>query len=1224
MVSIPLSCQNKPDNPPDRTQVRISHLSDACRLTLLTGEASVLNNLRCAQEAEYRHGGRKDCLRGTRRAILDEIEAWSKDPDKPSVYWLNGLAGTGKTTIAQTTSKRLFAGGQLGASFFCSRDFEDRSNLQFIFPTLAVQLARKYTKFRSIFVPLVRSDPEIMHESLYNQLDRLIVRPLLKSATSTVIVIDALDECKDEEPASAILSVLGQFVSQIPDVKFFLTGRPDPRVLRGFRLPLLAPVTKVSVLHEVKLDQVNSDMLLFFKHMFLELATRHWLVGWPGEEQLDLLCKRTAGLFVYAVATVKFIDHRNDNPEERLDRLLRMPESSVLEGKTKFNANKTLDSLYMSILQDAFGDDDPDDDHKVRSILAAVALAANPLSPSAIAELLGFNIRSVFPRLSSAHSLLILHEDIDQPVRSFHKSFPDFILNPVRCSNQRFHVSPPDHHTELLLGCLAILNRKLERNMCKLPDAIINSEVSDLKARTDKYIDQALRYACGSWYRHLVETVPARTPDITSALHQFLARKFLFWLETLSVLGAAREAVDALKVAAKWLDVRQIFSCSPPKLTFRIKVSPTLDLVNDCFHFVVTFFEVVDTSAPHIYHSALLLSPRTSIVREIYEQYTQPSSRVVQGLPTSWDSFVVTRRYQSWGDAAIAWSPCNKFVALTLFGSREIEILDATTLGRIKTLTAPPAPTRWLSFSPDSHLLTGFSNDLGLTSWDLQTGGPVGTIRPEPGTMEQRSFSSTYSADGKIVAVAYGAYAGFRTNSTISTYNLVSGSRIYSYQALGGHIVGSIWTHGERLRFATVNPGRITIWEAVFTSEHTLSEVETLPAPDNVNHSAEYLFLPTPPRLAFDFNRIVRVWDARDSKLLLDFQIVSSDWHRRKAFVFSHNGQFFACRTNGETFCVWKESPSGYTLYRVLTFKMLGSITASFSPNGESFIVQHYATIQLWHTRDPIPRLSSQSGRCTNFTLGFSPDGALAAVARFHEDTVTILDLASGRIRLTIDTGMEILWVGMAGDTVVVIGKQKIVTWKVPTSDNVFEARANIDDSIHTTLFHRSGWHPNEVAPYISISPNRNRIAVVTHKGLGRNGAVIMEVYDLPTGKCLKGTAKAKLELLPTNPWFTPDGREVWCLDEDSYGWTLMEDDDSNLTKLELLKSDMAPSGAPWQSSGYHRDMSGGWVTNASQKRVLWLPHNLRFHRAEGAWEGRFLGILSRTLPEAIILEFYE
>jgi len=467
------------------------------------------------------------------------------------------LAGTGKSTIAQTIAERLFADGQLGASFFCSRDFEDRSNLHFIFPTLAVQLARKYTKFRSIFVPLARSDPEVAYESLYNQMKKLIVQPLKKSAISAVIVIDALDECKDEEPASAILAVLGQFVSQIPKVKFFLTGRPEPRILEGFRLPLLVRLTDVLVLHEVESSRVSSDIRIFFKHKFTELAGRRRGLGdWPAEEQLDLLCERAAGLFVYAMATARFIDHRNNNPKKQLDRLLQSPGSSVFEGRTKFTTNTTLDLLYMSILQQAFGDDDPEDYSKVRSVLGAVVLASNPLSPSTIATLLGFDTEDILPILSSAHSLLILKEDVDYPVRPFHKSFPDFIVDPARCNNPRFRVYPPDQHMELLVGCLELMNQSLERDMCKLPDGAINSEVDDLRERTDRCIHQALQYACRSWHEHLVDTTPAHTLEITPVLHRFLEEKFLFWLEVLSVLGAAREAVNALEAAAKWLDVR--------------------------------------------------------------------------------------------------------------------------------------------------------------------------------------------------------------------------------------------------------------------------------------------------------------------------------------------------------------------------------------------------------------------------------------------------------------------------------------------------------------------------------------------------------------------------------------------------------------------------------------------------------------------------------------------
>jgi hypothetical protein len=183
--------------------------SEASSLMCLIADLLVLNSCRRAPGAGYQHGDRKGCLRGTRESVLNEIESWIKDFKKSPVFWLNGLAGTGKTTVAQTVSERAFADGLLGASFFCSRDFKDRSDLHFVFPTLAFQLAHKYPEFRSILVPLLRLNPDIAHESLYNQMKKLIAEPLSSSGVSTVIVIDALDECKDEEPSSVILSVLG-------------------------------------------------------------------------------------------------------------------------------------------------------------------------------------------------------------------------------------------------------------------------------------------------------------------------------------------------------------------------------------------------------------------------------------------------------------------------------------------------------------------------------------------------------------------------------------------------------------------------------------------------------------------------------------------------------------------------------------------------------------------------------------------------------------------------------------------------------------------------------------------------------------------------------------------------------------------------------------------------------------------------------------------------------
>jgi len=520
-------------------------------------DLAVLNNCRRAHGAAYQHGNRRGCLKGTREAVLDEIESWTNDLDKSPVFWLNGLAGTGKSTIAQTIAEHAFADGLLGASFFCSRDFDDRSSLQFIFPTLAFQLAQKFPSFRAHLVPILQSNPDVVHESLFSQMERLIVEPLRLAEITTVIVIDALDECKDNEPSSTILSVLGRLVEQIPRVKFFITGRPEPRIKTGFRLPLLKDATNVFVLHDVHPDLINSDILLFLKHELSELAYRHGLEEWPSDENIRLLCQRSAGLFVYAVATVKFLDSSKTLlPEQRLDAILKLPESTSPEGKTQFKPRTTLDSLYLSVLHMAFGEEDPEkdpeEDSTIQSVIGSVVLLINPLPPSGIAELANLNPRQVMRLLTSVESLLILDEDPLQPVKPFHKSFPDFMTDPCRCINTRFYISPGNLHLQLAISCLAMMNNKLEQNLLDLPDYALNSDIIDLQIKADTRISVALRYACRSWHNHLTMSSGNFT-DVVLRLRTFLEEKFLAWLEVLSVLKATREAVVALEKLMSWL-----------------------------------------------------------------------------------------------------------------------------------------------------------------------------------------------------------------------------------------------------------------------------------------------------------------------------------------------------------------------------------------------------------------------------------------------------------------------------------------------------------------------------------------------------------------------------------------------------------------------------------------------------------------------------------------------
>ena len=382
------------------------------------------------------------------------------DKQEQQIFWLNGLAGTGKSTIAQTLAERMFAEGKLGASFFCSRDFMGRSDLQTIFPTIAIQLAYQYQVYRDKLLQVLKG-PDVANESLCSQMEKLIVGPLKAACIPTLIIIDALDECKDEEPASAILSILSRYVNEIPNVKFFITGRPEPRIRSGFRLKLLLPITEVLKLHDVKPEAVNNDIKLFFQTQLTEFAKKRsdcdFMEDWPSSSEINILCERAAGFFIYASTVIKFIISSDYPPTEQLAWITSLPQS------TSHEWSSGIDSLYIQVLGQAVSGVDVDKENlysQFRTVVGAVVLVFNPLSVKALSDLL--RVPGISTTLRSLHSLLVVPTSKVDPIHIFHKSFPDFLMDPRRCTDHQFFIDPSVHHREILLSCLTFMGRKVE------------------------------------------------------------------------------------------------------------------------------------------------------------------------------------------------------------------------------------------------------------------------------------------------------------------------------------------------------------------------------------------------------------------------------------------------------------------------------------------------------------------------------------------------------------------------------------------------------------------------------------------------------------------------------------------------------------------------------------------------------------------------------------------
>ena len=264
---------------------------------------------------------------------------------------------------------------------------------------------------------------------------------------------------------------------------------------------------------------------------------------------IDILCKKAGGLFVYASTVIKSITSRHHTPTQRLTLIISLPQSTAHEGKSG------IDLLYTQILEQAFCDVESSEQElysHFRSVLGMVLLVFNPLPMKVLSTL--FKISNISAALRSLHSVLLLPSNKDDPIQAFHKSFPDFLMDPKRCQDTQFFVDPPVHHTEILLLCLNLMEEKLKKNICNLDNYTNLGDINDLSARRKEHIGEALEYACQFWTKHLMKS-SRNGPDIKKVqkvIDRFFITHLLFWIEVLIMMGNLDVSVHSISNIQQW------------------------------------------------------------------------------------------------------------------------------------------------------------------------------------------------------------------------------------------------------------------------------------------------------------------------------------------------------------------------------------------------------------------------------------------------------------------------------------------------------------------------------------------------------------------------------------------------------------------------------------------------------------------------------------------------
>ncbi|PGG94975.1 hypothetical protein AJ79_10335, partial [Helicocarpus griseus UAMH5409] len=511
-----------------------------------------LKSLKIAKGAafDFYANQHEECLPGTRVELLRDIEEWAESPNGKCIFWLNGKAGTGKSTISQTVASHLKVKGSLAASFFFKRGEEDRGNANKLFPTLAKQLVISMPQLLPSIHKAIEDDPNISEKALREQFEKLILQPLLEMKQSQiarmVIVIDALDECEQEDDIRNLFRLLPLVQkSKSLQLRFLLTSRPELPIRIGFQG--VADYHRDLVLHDIPKPVIEHDIWLYLENKFSQLRQERSLPSdWPGNETIKILVERAVPLFISAATLYRFISDKKWNPKKRL--------GAILADQTAYVSK--MDSTYMPVLKQLLTGQDARESQQLvqefKEIVGVVILLTSPLSVNALARFLKMDTEDINNRLNSLHSVLNIPDDLNTPVRLLHLSFRDFLLDSKTRDGSPFWIDKKEMHTTLTERCLTVMQHCLRKNICNLPgDGAQRSEIDIYSI--DNHLPPELRYACRYWAQHLQQCQNPVT-ELAKA-SSFLEAHFLHWLEAMSVLGIISEVVGIIDILRSILGV---------------------------------------------------------------------------------------------------------------------------------------------------------------------------------------------------------------------------------------------------------------------------------------------------------------------------------------------------------------------------------------------------------------------------------------------------------------------------------------------------------------------------------------------------------------------------------------------------------------------------------------------------------------------------------------------
>nr|XP_001401751.2 NACHT and WD40 domain protein [Aspergillus niger CBS 513.88] len=624
-----------------------------------------------------------ECLKNTRVELLDGIMDWVDDTQGKTIFWLRGVAGTGKSTISRTVARKLQERELLGASFFFKRGEGDRGNASRFITTIAKQFMIALPQLRKEIATAMEDDL-IVSKSLKEQFDHLLLKPLLEMKMSNgqrlpiVIVVDALDEC-EERSIETIIQLLPRLQeSEAIYLKVFVTSRPEHPILEGFEQ--IEGEHKDVALHEIERCTVERDMAVFFEDRLSRIRKKRKLEDtWPGEIKTQALVDMAMPLFIFAATVCRLLEDYRWDPDDSLNNIM----------KRQYN-NSQLDKTYLPVLDRLLGGQDQQAQSELvkqfQQVVGIIVVLESPLSIASLSNLINMKENLIRIRLDSLHSVLNIPSDNNKPVRMFHLSFREFLLHPATRETTKLSVDGQSTHRDLAYKCIAVMmdpRHGLRQNICGLPGH--GTSRDDIGAeRIERYFPAELRYATRYWVHHL--TQGALNISDQDGVHEFLETHFLHWLEAMSVLAHLPETIGSVNM------LLSIVQRSHANLISRF--------LYDAKRFTLKNISIAKEFPLQLYSSALLFAPEKCTIRNTFFHCVPPYFSQLPRVPEYWGAELQTVETGSDMVESLEFSPDGRMF-LTLGESLK---LWETSTGDLRNTLVPRTPFGGeCAFSPDGN-----------------------------------------------------------------------------------------------------------------------------------------------------------------------------------------------------------------------------------------------------------------------------------------------------------------------------------------------------------------------------------------------------------------------------------------------------------------------------------------------------------------------------------------